>query len=362
MNKVVDRRAGEGAVFIFEPDSRGHRFYFVRVLADALLAKGRRPILITSRGAMESGQAKEFLAGLPASFEVQETSATALRAVSSRAQRDGVTQVVVPDGDRHLVSTLLRIGRRLPRVTVLVMREPKLSLSQPMPSAARQWLKLISMHALRARASAQVVVLKSSVWKGRSLFPVAQDPVTLAASLEDVRRIHDLWDLDPARRWFAVVGAITPRKNLPLIAEAFARTASEGSGLLIGGAVEEGEMVRALPHLTEAERRGGRVVVKDRMLTDVELDAAIAAVDCVILAHSNEGPSGIFGKAVMSGTRLVTAGAISLRQDAAAAPEHAAWCELTVDSLSLEMTRAAQRPRPPAVPDMGTARFTTALL
>jgi hypothetical protein len=104
------------------------------------------------------------------------------------------------------------------------------------------------------------------------------------------------------------------------------------------------------------------VVVVDRMLEDVELDSAIAAVDCVVLAHSNEGPSGIFGKAVMSGTRLIASGASSLRQDAQAVATHATWTPLSADAIARAMGDAAAADRPAAVPDMGTARFTSALL
>ena len=48
-----------------------------------------------------------------------------------------------------------------------------------------------------------------------------------------------------------------------------------------------------------------RVVIDDRHLDEVELDSYFKAVGGIILAHSNEGPSGIMGKAYMAGNRII---------------------------------------------------------
>lgn len=357
-------RAGDAdePVLILEGNGDGHRFYYVRLLADAILAEGGRPVLVTGRGQMAGPQAAEFLRGLPASFTVVDVPRPDVAAASRVAREVGARRIVIPDGDLHLLDLLTRRGRRLPHITALVMREPDLRPGRPLRPLARRWIKRATMALAALRRSTTVTVLKSSVWAGRSRFPVAQDPVTLAAGPDDVADIRERWDLDGGRRWFAVVGAIGARKNLPMVAEAFARIADETVGLLVGGAVLDGQLAEAEPHLAEARRRGARVVVVDRMLEDVELDAAIAAVDCVILAHSNEGPSGILGKAVMSGTRLVLSGAESLRRDALAVPTHATWTPLAVEPMARAMDAAARADRPAAVPDMGTSRFTSALL
>ncbi|MBT1635919.1 hypothetical protein [Clavibacter michiganensis] len=355
--------AGDAApVLVLEGNGDGHRFYYVRLLADAILAAGGRPVLVTRPGQMDSPQAAEFLAGLPTSFRSVEVAHADVASASVVARRLGARRIVVPDGDRHLVSLVTRRGRDLPHVTALVMREPVLRRDQPLRPLARQWLKRATMTLAGLRRSTTVTVLKSSVWAGRSRFPVAQDPVTLAATPADVAAFRERWDMGADRRWFGVVGAITARKNLPLVAEALARVADEGVGLFVGGAVFDGQLAAAEPHLAEARRRGARVVVVDRMLEDVELDAAIGAVDCVVLAHSNEGPSGILGKAVMSGTRLLLSGAASLRRDAEAVPAHASWTPLTVDAIATGMADARRADRPAAVTDMGTSRFTAALL
>ncbi|WP_414172428.1 hypothetical protein [Clavibacter tessellarius] len=263
--------AGDAApVLVLEGNGDGHRFYYVRLLADAILAAGGRPVLVTRPGQMDSPQAVEFLAGLPASFRSVEVARADVASASVVARRLGARRIVVPDGDRHLVSLVTRRGRDLPHVTALVMREPVLRRDQPLRPLARQWLKRATMTLAGLRRSTTVTVLKSSVWAGRSRFPVAQDPVTLAATPADVAAFRERWDMGADRRWFGVVGAITARKNLPLVAEALARVADEGVGLFVGGAVFDGQLAAAEPHLAEARRRGARVVVVDRMLEDVE--------------------------------------------------------------------------------------------
>ncbi|WP_445444046.1 hypothetical protein [Clavibacter sp. km3a] len=353
--------AGPAPVLILEGNGDGHRFYFVRLLADAIVADGGRAVLVTRPGEMDGAHAAEFLRDLPSGFTVVEVPDADVAAASRVARDTGARRIVIPDGDRHLVDLVTRRGADLPHVTALIMREPDLR-RQAVRSSARQWAKRATMTLAGLRRSTTVTVLKSSVWAGRSRFPVAQDPVTLAAGPDDVVALRVHWGLDADRRWFAVVGAISARKNLPLVAEAFARVAGPGMGLLVGGAVFDDQLDEAGPHLAEARRRGAGVVIVDRMLEDVELDAAIAAVDCVVLAHSNEGPSGIFGKAVMSGTRLIASGAASLRGDAQAVPTHAVWTPLSADAMARAMEEAAAADRPAAVSDMGTARFTSALL
>ncbi|MFT2711077.1 hypothetical protein [Clavibacter sp. Sh2126] len=349
-------------VLILEGNGDGHRFYYVRLLADAILAEGGRPVLVTRPGQMDGPHAAEFLGGLPSAFTVVDVPRADVASASRVALREGARRIVVPDGDRHLLSLVTRRGRDLPHVTALVMREPVLRRDQALRPLARQWSKRATMALAGLRRSTTVTVLKSSVWAGRSRFPVANDPVTLAAATADVAAFRERFGIDGERRWFGVVGAITARKNLPLVAEAFARIAGEGTGLFVGGSVYDGQLAAAEPHLEEARRRGARIVVVDRMLEDVELDAAIGAVDCVVLAHSNEGPSGILGKAVMSGTRLLLSGAASLRRDADAVPAHATWTPLTVDAIASGMADACRADRPAPVPDMGTSRFTSALL
>jgi glycosyltransferase involved in cell wall biosynthesis len=354
--------AADAPVLLLEGNGDGHRFYYVRLLAEAILAEGRRAVLVTTPDQRRSPQAEEFLSGLGSGFTVMDVPRADVRSATRLARSTGARRIVIPDGDLHLVHLLTRRGLRLPHVTALVMREPVVRRGQAPGALARQWLKLATMTLAGLRGSTRITVLKSSVWAGRSRFPVAQDPVTLAAGPQDVADVRARWDLEGDRRWFAVVGAISARKNLPLVAEAFARVAGEGTGLFVGGRIVDDQLAEAEPHLAEARRKGAHVVVVDRMLEDVELDAAIAAVDCVVLAHSNEGPSGILGKAVMSGTRLIVAGASSLRRDAQAIPTHAAWTPLEADAMARAMAHAVAADRPGPVPDMGTSRFTSALL
>ncbi len=127
-----------------------------------------------------------------------------------------------------------------------------------------------------------------------------------------VANLRREWDLDDSRYWFGIIGAIDERKNVSLVMAAAQGLPPGQVGLLVAGRFSDAtrESLREFG----AELPGG-VRLVDRVLTDEELDAAVAAVDCVVLAHSNEGPSGLFGKAVRAGTRILGAGAQSLRRD-----------------------------------------------
>ena len=159
-----------------------------------------------------------------------------------------------------------------------------------------------------------------------------------------------------------MLGNITDRKNLPMVAEAVARVAEHASvGLLIAGKVEAEELARARPALDRIEAVG-IVRVVDRMLEEDELDAAVALVDCLVLAHSNEGPSGLLAKAAATGTLVLTAGARSLRADARRIPTIAAWTPLDVDRIAAALATVPGRRRPRPAVATGTAAFTDSLL
>ncbi len=52
----------------------------------------------------------------------------------------------------------------------------------------------------------------------------------------------------------------------------------------------------------------GQVIVRDGFLSNEELDKLVAAVDVVPIALTNNGPSGIMGKALAAEVPVVTAG------------------------------------------------------
>ena len=109
------------------------------------------------------------------------------------------------------------------------------------------------------------------------------------------------------------------------------------AGLLIAGKIDPVLRPEIESAAAASVDSGRPVVIIDRILSDVELDAAVAAVNCLMLAHSNEGPSGLLGKAACGGTRVIAAGAKSLKSDIEELPELGDWTELNEESLGAAM-------------------------
>jgi glycosyltransferase involved in cell wall biosynthesis len=162
--------------------------------------------------------------------------------------------------------------------------------------------------------------------------------------------------------WFGVVGKIGQRKNLPIVAAAVAALDRANVALVVAGQIDEGILQEATPHLDRIREAGGRVEIIDRLLTESEMDQMIMELDCVVLAHSNDGPSGILGKAVAAGTRIVAAGASTLRADCRHIGAGAEWVTMTERLLSEALARAILKPRPQSSLLASPAEFTAGLL
>ncbi|MFC7926854.1 glycosyltransferase [Microbacterium laevaniformans] len=185
-----------------------------------------------------------------------------------------------------------------------------------------------------SRRRARVSALHSPLVKPSWPFRWAPDPVRLQQSAHERESIRAEANQLPPTKWAAVVGSITPRKNLHLVAKAIEK--AEDVGLIVAGRISDDAEKLARDSLNSL-KASGRLIEMNRELSDSQLDSIIAEADCVVVAHSNEGPSGIVAKAAFCGTPLVLSGAKSLRRDASALGTSAVWCPLTEDSLAVSI-------------------------
>jgi hypothetical protein len=93
------------------------------------------------------------------------------------------------------------------------------------------------------------------------------------------------------------------------------------------------------------ESLGQRVLIIDRVLSESELNSLTSQADCLVLAHSNEGPSGLLLRGVEAGSRIVCAGAESLRRDAQRM-KGARWVPLEVENLTRALSEAVEEDPP----------------
>lgn len=351
-----DRNVGT-RIAVFEPDPRGHRLYYVRILVSSLAATGASVEIVTSEAAPQSPEWSIHLSDLPEIPVRTLDPSSSLAALGIDSDLHGVQQTIVPDGDRYLVDAVRGRWRAYGTVSLLAMRPDSQAGTGVRPMVwglAKKLLILFAAKRRRVRAAA----LKSPLVRKR--FPIRwiSDPVTLLCSEDDVRIARADLDSSGEHFWVGVFGSITPRKNLHLIADAVLEV--PGAALLIAGSLDDASRdlsSDALERLT----RAGREVRFRTDLKDADFDALIASVDCVVAAHSNEGPSGIVGKAHAAGRPLVLAGAKTLREDAQAVGEWAAWSELESSAIARNIRVFAARPSPAASLSSDTQDFVDGL-
>lgn len=332
-------------ILFAEPSSSGHRLSYVGLLARRALKKGHAVHVSLPEGSSGSPEFDTHLAGIADFIQLSSFEKFDLELLNRLSRDLGIDRTVVTDGDSLALPLARRGGwRGHGRLSLLIMRESVQSQKSWIHSIVKTVAKRIIVCGVSMMRNVDLAVLKSSTWTGRSTIRVALDPISLDCSKLDVDLLREGWNLDRDHFWFAVLGAITERKNVPLLALSLKELSHPSVGLLIAGKLHptiEAEVLAATEQLRSV---GIPVVVVNRMLADQELDAAVAGVDCVLLAHSNEGPSGLLGKAAAAATRVIASGAKSLRRDVQVLGNSAEWTRLDQPSVVEAMRRAVNAP------------------
>lgn len=354
------RRGSPDTVLIVEQNPTGHRLFYVRVLAEAALAAGARVVVLL--GPDPAPEAEQVhLASVIDQVELLRRPLMSHDDVARLSHQVEAHRVVIPDADRFALRLAVRRGwAGSGRLSLLIMRESAQPTGSPVADGLKTRLRTIAFRRVARLRNVDLRVLKSAGWVGTARFPVAVDPVVITSSDRSVEQFRAEHQMDGERYWFAVLGAISARKNLGLIVDALQDVRSPW-GLLVAGQLDE-DISEELRVRLRSMASAGSAVVVDRLLTDDELDTAVRAADCLVLAHSNEGPSGLLGKAAASGTRVVAAGAESLRHDVSALGGLGDWAPLDEGALAALLHRATRQPRPRAVLPATTSAFTDALL
>ena len=349
---------------IVELNGSGHRLYYVRLVAERALAQGHQVAVLTNDSARTGELLALHLGRIRADLEITALPNPAWRDVERAARDLDATVTIIPEADGHLLRLVGRGGWRGPgRLSLQVMRASAVRSAGFVRWVAANVVKTAAMVVLIPVPRVDLRVLRSGLWQGRSLWKPSRDPVGFVAGPEDVSRIRADWGLDPQRTWFGVLGSITANKHVPLVADALVRL-ENGShyGLVVAGEISP-PVAPEIPLVRERlERAGCKVQVVDRSLDDVELDAAMAAIDCLVLAYKHRGPSGTFAKALAAGTRVLAAGSPTLERDCAAAPDAAEWTPMDDRSIAAAMTRARRAGRPQARRIATEDEFAAALL
>jgi glycosyltransferase involved in cell wall biosynthesis len=358
---------------LVEPHPSGHRFQAVANVA--LLAAGTSDVvLLTSAGATASEEFATYLADVP--IKVEERFADILpptreqaRAIAQLCRAGDVATVVLMDADQALKRwwfvaprELRRLPRR-PRVVFMLTRYPaRLSLTD-----RTGWKLRISKAILVLAAMAGGRLHRVAGFAGREdltrgwLVKRARDPASCLAHSRDRARLRAELGLPPARKLVGIFGVLTDRKHAPLVLSAI-----EASGcaadLVLAGRVKP-DVAAWLDTLPDAVC--SKVIVRDGFLPNPTLDALIASVDAVAIVMTNNGPSGIMGKALAAGVPVVSAGS-TVRARELAATGNGEATALTGDAVGAAihrlLTGEREVPRTSRVPPATGETFAATVL
>lgn len=346
-------------IVLVEDDPTGHRLTPLRLVAEALLQDGQRVHLATSDEFLAEESAAAWVRSMGDGLTVHVGSFGDITALARLSETLNATQVVILDGDDVLNRIALKGGWRTgARLTVLAIRptgQSTVRVRAAMESLAKQCLRLV------ARWRGVNVKYVVGIAHGDSYRHGVVDPVELSADESALSAFPELAESD-GTVWFAILGGINSRKNVPLVLTALSHLGhSNRVGLILVGKVAPDVRRFLDSHPCSSGNGPVRVVVHDRRVDDAELDAVVREVDCVVLAHSNDMVSNVMSKALLAGTWVVAAGAPTLRRDLAASPGHGEWVPLREYDLS-DAFRRVPEVRPIPLPPLAAGEFARQLL
>lgn len=359
---------------IVDPDPAGHHLQAVANVARVAAETGR-VVLLTLQGVEEWPSYGAYLGDLDFPLEVREVFPD--RVMGSQAMIDAVADlrtelartggtvstVVLMDADQALKDWFWR-GRRnrrrlfgprvAGRVVLMLTRYPaRARLTDPWLYKLKLPKALLTALALLTGAAQRVVGFagRDDLSAG-ALVKRLRDPDVCEAHSRDRVALRERHGLPVDRQIVGVFGVISERRNVPLIWESM-QAAGVDADLLLAGAQDDD--VRAWVEATAAANPG-KVHIFDAFLPNQLIDELVAASDVAPIALTNNGPSGIMGKAIAAGVPVVTAGSV-----VRAAEVKAAGCglaaELTPASLggAIKQVLASEGTResriPPATPE-----------
>lgn len=333
------------ATLVVDPDHTGHHFQSVSFVVEQAVLGGP-VVLLTSHGARATEEFAAHLAELHDAGRVEvvealdgvlpATDAVAREVARVCRERGDVGHVLVMDGDQPLKRWWLVAPRALkdlptrPRVTFMLTRYPaRLALTDRTGWRLRVPKAALALAAMARRCLHRVVGFsgRDDVGTGWVVRRIG-DPNDGTAHASERARWRAELDLPLDARLVGVFGFVSERRNAPMILDALVAEDLDAV-LVVAGALtpEVRAWVEGLaPHPRE------RLLVRDAYLDNPTLDRYIAAMDAIPLLLTNNGPSGIMGKAESAGVPVVTAGSVVRAREARALGAGEA-CDLEVASV-----------------------------
>lgn len=354
-------------VLIAESGKSGHLLVYVREVAAAAIGRGDDVTIALSQTSRSSLEFKLNLERLDVTF-VDLPKGNLLNALTSLAAEHNADAVIVPHADPLIPHVALRGYRGDGRLRLLLMRDPHLEHAGTLPRLVRKLAKILACRVVNFRSRVDLVWLRPFGYKGRELH--VTDPFVADGTLDDFRKegnaIRSKLSLSADRFWFVVTGAITPRKNVPLILDALSLLVVQKPGVRVGlaliGPLRGGSELGVTRLKESAESGGFSLVIDDRLLSNREMNSVVTMADSVVMAYTTPNPNSTLVKARALGSRLVVAGPYPVRAFAHSLG-YQRTCVLNVSALATQMALVIDDSSPqPDFTIASSENFATGLL
>lgn len=356
---------------LVEPFPGGHRSQAVANVA-AVASRTSDVLILTSRGGAQHPAFQEYLAernyrvlevfdGIPPTRDMA-------REIAGLCRAEDVASVVVMDADQSLKRWWFEAPRAFrlrarPRVIFMLTHYPaKLKLTDWVG-----WKLRVPKASLAIVAMATGSLHRVAGFSGRDdmsrgwVVKRTRDPEICLAHSRDREALRAELGLPADRRIVGIFGGVSERKNAKLVWESMQERGVDAD-LLLGGGLSPG--VAAWVESVEAGT-GGRIIARDGFLPNAVLDKLVAASDVAALVMTNNGPSGIMGKALAARVPVVTAGS-EVRAREVRATDGGEIADFDTDSIGSAIVRALARdPKAPSrssVPPATADQFAESIL
>jgi hypothetical protein len=328
-----------------ESSSSGHRLVYVRLLVDAAHEFGLQPVVSLGAGCETSTEFAHHLEPVRSAMLLRSHGERAdWRLIQEISDRYRCSYIVVPDADPHLGRLLF--ARLRQDFRLLLMRDPGEEMDVTVPRRGKLKLKRYLIAALRRRARITLFTLRAPGYVGNPHELYVNDPIRseiAGSDFEDFVREHDI---TRERYWFGMAGVISRRKHPAMVLNAVAGLPSASVGVILAGPSEDNAAEDLRRGIESLRQRGIPVVRVDRTLSNSELNAAVKAMDCVVIAYETHAPPSTLGKSFALGTHCIVAGSDSLHRHAALLG-HGTTCSLNQKAIRDSMEAAlAERLKP----------------
>lgn len=311
-------------VLIYEPDFRGHRLNYVRLLSEGLLAHGIRPTLLLHRNAKSTPEFAAHLSTLEDKTNIQFQSESKVppvtiidhwrnaREVRSIILKTKPDYLYIPNGDgiSQLLGLFFLFRKLSCKVEIILVSGKSPNNNEHLFFKIKSRLSALSLRNYPWTAI-HLISPPTRNWFKRyaprllSRTNVIADPTPKLKPMETSEARRKI-GIDPDAKWIGCLGPLNKRKGIDLLLNAFfyRNDPPVNSKLLLAGPIDR-ELQWIEYEFTE-QIESGCLVVINKYLDEEIFRAALFSLDVVCLPYRNTrwGSSGMLLQAIAA-NRLI---------------------------------------------------------